>query len=497
MAENQSSNRGSRPAPSALPAEFAAFIEERMAFYGVPGVVVGVHHEGAEQIAAFGVTSVDTRVPVDAGTLFQIGSTSKTFCGTAAMRLVEQGKLDLDAPIRTYLPDLKLADESVAARVTVRHCLTHVGGWVGDWFDNPSDGPDALALAVARMVAVPQSTPLGAIFSYNNAGFYLAGRVIEVLTGMPYEDAIATLVTGPLGLTRTMFFARNAITERFAVGHLVTEPGTAQVARPWELPRAVNAAGGIIADVADQLAYARFHMGDGTAPDGTRLLSEAGLKAMQQPLVSRGRDGDVGVTWHLETVGGVRVVRHGGATNGQLSAFKMAPERQFATAVLTNANRGVELHGDVTKWAFAHYLGARDVEPVAAPMPAAALAEYVGTYAAALGSVTLTQDGDHLVLQYQPHGGFPRPDTPAPPVPPPTRVEFIGTTGYALPTSPLSATGASSSAIRTVPLAGCAGAVAQHGGSNKHGDAGLGRCLQVLTVHSVPLRCTSRQNRIT
>jgi len=428
MAESQSSNQDSRPVPSGIPAEFAAFIEERMAFYGVPGVVVGVHDAGAEQITGFGVTSVDTQVPVDAGTLFQIGSTSKTFCGTAAMRLVEQGKLDLDAPVHTYLPDLKLADESVAARVTTRHCLTHVGGWVGDWFDNPSDGPDALTLAVARMVQVPQIMPLGAIFSYNNAGFYLAGRVIEVLMEMPYEDAIAALVTGPLGLTRTMFFARNAITERFAVGHLVTEPGTAQVARPWELPRAVNAAGGIIADAADQLAYARFHMGDGTAPDGTRLLSEAGLKAMQQPLVSKGRAGDMGLTWHLEEVGGVRVVRHGGATNGQLSAFEMVPERQFAITVLTNANRGVELHGDVTQWALAHYLGVKAAAPEAVPMQPNALAEYAGIYALALATITLTltQNGDGLTLRYEPRGGFPRADTPAPPAPPPTHLEFIG-----------------------------------------------------------------------
>lgn len=428
MPISQTSALASRPAP--LPGEFAAFIEERMAFYGVPGVVVGVYHEGAEQIAAFGMTSVDTQVPVDAGTLFQIGSTSKTFCGTTAMRLVEMGRLDLDAPLRTYLPDLKLADEDVAARVTMRHCFTHVGGWVGDYFEDTSDGPDALALIVERMATVPQVSPLGAIFSYNNAAFYLAGRVIEVITEMPYEQAVQTLVLAPLGLTRTMFFARNAITERFAVGHLVGAEGSgsagAKVARPWELPRAANAAGGIIADAADQLAYARFHMGDGTAPDGTRLLTEAGLKSMQQPLVSKGRAGDMGLTWQLADVGGVKAVFHGGATNGQLSAFEMVPERHFAITVLTNANRGVELHGDVTKWALAHYLDARQEEPEAVPMATDTLAEYAGTYAAALATITLTPEGDHLMLQYQPRGGFPKRDTPPAPAPPPTRVEFIG-----------------------------------------------------------------------
>ena len=101
-----------------------------------PGVAVGLLHEGEEHVAGFGVTSLENPLEVTPDTLFQIGSITKTFTGTAAMRLVERGELDLDAPVRTYLPGLKLSDEDVAARVTMRHLLTHTGGWIGDYFDD-------------------------------------------------------------------------------------------------------------------------------------------------------------------------------------------------------------------------------------------------------------------------------------------------------------------------------------------------------------------------
>ena len=124
-------------ADSAKPADplFRALddkIEAAMARYHVPGVAVGVLHDGGEYVRGYGVTNVDYPLPVDGDTLFRIGSTTKTFTGTAVMRLVEAGKLDLNAPVRRYLPELKLADDSVAARVTVRQLLNHSAGWMGD-----------------------------------------------------------------------------------------------------------------------------------------------------------------------------------------------------------------------------------------------------------------------------------------------------------------------------------------------------------------------------
>ena len=102
-------------------------------------------YQGQEYVRGYGVTNVDYPQPVNGDTLFRIGSTTKTFTGTVVMRLVEQGKLDLDAPVRRYLPALRLADESVAARVTVRQLLNHSAGWLGEDYAGPARGEAALA----------------------------------------------------------------------------------------------------------------------------------------------------------------------------------------------------------------------------------------------------------------------------------------------------------------------------------------------------------------
>jgi CubicO group peptidase (beta-lactamase class C family) len=163
---------------------------ESLERFGVPGAAIGIEHDGAEAVAGSGVTSLENPLDVDAGTLFQIGSITKTVTGTIAMQLVEQGELDLDAPVRRYLPELRLADEDVAERVTMRHLLTHTGGWFGDHFADPSRGDDALERIMAEVAGLPQLAPLGEIWSYCNSGFYIAGRVLEVLTGKPYESAV-------------------------------------------------------------------------------------------------------------------------------------------------------------------------------------------------------------------------------------------------------------------------------------------------------------------
>ncbi len=405
---------------NSLDDDLHAFIAQAMAHYHIPGVAVGVDNNGVQQVGGLGVTNVDHPLAVDERTLYQIGSISKTFVGTTAMRLVEQGKLDLDAPIRTYLPGLKLADAEATERATMRHLLTHTGGWVGDYFDDLGAGDDALAKMIVAMADVPQVAPLGTLWSYNNAGFALAGRIIEVLTGQPFEAAVRSLVLDPLGMKHTYFFARNIVTERFAVGHTITD-GTATVARPWELPRTANPAGGLLSDVLDLLVYARFHMGDGTAQDGARVLSAESLAFMQSPLFSKGSGGAMGLTWMLEDVGGVGTVRHGGGTVGQQTTFVMVPSRNFALAVLTNADRGSELHGEATDWILRRYLGLEDPEPAPLDATADQRAPYAGRYTAAMQDIELTVSDGGFSLQRIPKGGFPNKEVAAPATPPPVR----------------------------------------------------------------------------
>src|SRR3954447_21833402 len=158
-------------------------VAELAAQHDVVGVAVGIFFEGEEHYAFHGVTSVDNPLPVDETTYFQFGSTGKTYTATAMMRLVEQGKVDLDAPVRTYLPEFTLKDESVAERVTVLQLFNHTAGWEGDMMDNTGDGDDALAIYVTRMERLQQVSPLGATVSYNNASLSVAGLIIAKVQG--------------------------------------------------------------------------------------------------------------------------------------------------------------------------------------------------------------------------------------------------------------------------------------------------------------------------
>src|SRR4051812_21322246 len=120
-------------------------VREQMAKWGVPGLTVGIFHEGHVETAGYGITSIETQQPVAPETLFQIGSISKIFTTTLAMTVVDEGKLDLDTPVLHYIPDLPFADETARTTVTVRHVLSHMGGFYGDRFDDQGIGDDALA----------------------------------------------------------------------------------------------------------------------------------------------------------------------------------------------------------------------------------------------------------------------------------------------------------------------------------------------------------------
>ena len=393
--------------PDVLFAELDEFVVARMDALKIPGVAIGVIAGNREHAAGFGVTNIDHPLPVDTDTLFQVGSTTKTFTGTTVMHLVEQGKLDLEAPVRTYLPEFRVADPGVSEAARLRHLVTHTAGWQDAGFVETGDGDDALARSIAGMVNLPQIAPLGRYFSYNNGAVCLAGRVIEAVTGQTYEAAVTDLVLTPLGMARASFFPEAIMTKVFAVGHGAPpdDPnGEPVVLEPWALPRSVNPAGGLVASVNDMLRYARFHLGDGTT-DGKRVLSAESLQRMQTPLGPGGstpglaevRPEGVGVTWNLWSRGGVRIVSHPGGTSGQLSSFFIVPERGFALSVLTNAQRGLLLNFEVTDWALDQFLGLQPPPALrTVPVDQARLAEYSGEYALPDGSEAIRirqQDG--------------------------------------------------------------------------------------------------------
>jgi CubicO group peptidase (beta-lactamase class C family) len=395
------------------------YVKKTMDAKGVPGVALGVLHEGETYTAGFGVTNVDHPLDVTADTLFQIGSITKTFTCTALMRLVEAGKLDLDATVRTYIPGFKVADEEASAGVTVRHLLTHMGGWAGDFFHDTGAGDDALARYVADMCDLEQVAPLGTVWSYNNSGFGVAGRLIELVTEQRFEEALKELVLEPLGLERCFFGAGDVITHRFVVGHQ-GEGSDVSVARPWPLPRYACSMGGIVCPVGDLLRYARFHMGGGTTKDGAEVLKPESLAAMQSPQAQIWGDKEnIGLSWFVRDIDGTRTIGHGGGTTGQISLLTMVPERQFALAVFTNAGSGGALTEDVRRWAIKEYLDLEDDKPEPIESSEEDLAQYIGRYTRPFADIELGMIGGRLIAVMTYKKGFPSEDVPPPPPPPP------------------------------------------------------------------------------
>lgn len=378
-------------------------LSERAERLNVPGAAVGVYLNGEEHYAFHGVTSVDNPLPVDETTLFQFGSTGKTYTATAILRLVEDGKVDLDAPVRTYVPELRLRDADVAEKVTVLQLLNHTAGWDGDYNKNTGEGDDALARYVEGMAHINQVNSLGSVVSYNNASLSLAGRVIEKVTGKTYEQALNDLILAPLGLENTLFFPYDIMTRRFVVGHREQPDGTITVMRPWGMPRGGSPAGGISSTTADQIAWARFHLADGVAKDGTRVLPAERIRSMREPTVECPGSalGDaIGISWILRDEDGVRIVEHGGDTIGQHSEFLMVPERDFAVTVLTNSDGGgPRLNSQMVKWALEAYLGVTEPEPEVIVAEPAKLAEYTGTYETIAVIVEVTAGEGQLVVK--------------------------------------------------------------------------------------------------
>ena len=380
--------------------EFVATTATRL---GIPGVAVGVWADGREHYACHGVTSVDNPLPVDPDTLYLLGSITKTYTATTLLRLVADGRVELEAPVRHYVPELRLKDEQAAAQVTVLQLLNHTAGLDWGLIANFGEGDDALAGYVARMAELDLIGPPSARTSYSQAGYNLAGRIIEKVTGLTYERAVASLVLEPLGLQHSFFARDDIMTRRFAVGHNLDQDGTLSIARLWRRSRGDNPGGGLASSVADQLRWAQFHLGDGRTERGDRILPAEVLGRMRQPTARLRAStlGDaIGIAWFLREVDGVGTVGHGGSANGQFAELLTVPERDFAVVALSNAGPdGTNCNQAVVRWALQAYLGVTDRDPQPLPYDPARARELVGNYEIDAMTATIGTDGSRLRLE--------------------------------------------------------------------------------------------------
>ncbi|HZM82958.1 MAG TPA: serine hydrolase [Candidatus Limnocylindrales bacterium] len=365
--------------------------------HSVPGAVLGILRlrpggEGSDELveAAYGVLNKDTGVEVTTDSVFQIGSITKVWTATVALQLVDEGRLDLDAPIADVLPELELSDKDVTSRVTLRHLLTHTSGIDGDVFTDTGRGDDCLERYVAGLSGVAQNHPLGATWSYCNSGYSLTGRIIERLTGGTWDAALREKLFTPLGLRRTVTLPEEALLHRAAVGH-VTPPGGEPTRAPvWQLPRSAGPAGLISSTVADVLAFARLHLTGGVGADGQRLLSEASAQAMTELQAELPDKYSLGDSWGLGWIrfgwNGSRLIGHDGNTIGQSAFLRLLPEAGLAVTLLTNGGHSRDLYEDLYREIFAELAGVempRTLEPPAQPVTPPVtvdVSRHLGTY---------------------------------------------------------------------------------------------------------------------
>jgi CubicO group peptidase (beta-lactamase class C family) len=311
--------------------EMVRIVEASMKEQGVPGVSLGVIKDGQIQTRSLGVTSVDDPRPVTDDTLFLISSLSKTFNATAAMTLVQQGKLDLDAPVRRTLPDFRVQDEEVSATVTLRHLLTQSAGWEATY--NVGEGDGALARWMPTMKDNIQLSPPGRVWSYSNPSAALAGRMIEVVTGMEFRDAMRALVLDPIGLDRTTLHVYEMLTYPVAAPHRAGPGGKPVVVRPYNRGSSLPA-GGVNSSIKSLMKYIAFHLGEHDG-SGAGAISRATRRSMTEPQLRKEPSGEeMGLGFHLRTLNGVRTAAHGGASGTGFLTF--VPDRRFGFAVLTN-----------------------------------------------------------------------------------------------------------------------------------------------------------------
>ncbi len=391
----------------------------------VPGVAVAVVR-GADTVgvAGFGVRAAGRPEPVTADTLFPLASCTKGFTAAVLATLVDDGKLGWDDPVRTHLPDFRLADPASDGLVTLRDLLSHrtgVGGHDLLWYRAPWTLDETLRRA-ARLA--PEGPFRGSYF-YNSTNVIAAGRAAAAVGGKPWDRLVRERLTGPLGMADVAFTTAEA--ERFADRALPHDrAGRVTDTHPFAEP---NPAGSLHATARGLTAWLKFHLADGQA-NGRQLVSAKQLRETRRPHTPMPLDdpgigptypdavqASYGLGWVLFDRRGSPVLAHGGQIDGFRAVLLLLPWQRVGVAVLANLDKSlmpvalaytladVALGGADRDWD-AHFQKVEAERDAVPPLPAGAtptlpLDRYAGTYSdPAFGEATVAVEGAGLVFSW-------------------------------------------------------------------------------------------------
>jgi len=323
-----------------------AYIESEMQEANLPGLALGIV-QGDQTVYLKGYGNTGTGADVTPQTPFLIGSTGKSFTALAIMQLVEDGRVELDAPVQRYIPWFRVTDNDDFASITVRHLLNHTSGIstaAGLEYVYEDTGEDALERRVRSLADKELSQPVGAGFQYSNANYETLGLIVQVVSGQSYDEYIAEHILKPLNMNDSFLSPVAAREHGAADGHRFWfgQP------IPFEMPynRALIPAGLWWSSAQDLTHYLIAQLNAGQY-EGMSLLSPAGIKLLHQPAVHTPENPIIaeewyGMGWFIRKSNSLTTISHAGSTPNFHANLVLIPEGQWGIVLLMNGENGLQ-----------------------------------------------------------------------------------------------------------------------------------------------------------
>lgn len=342
--------------PQALESYLDEFIIKKMAEYHIPGLVIVMVKDGAVFISkGYGYANLEKKIPVKPDeTVFRAGSVSKLFTATAAMQLHEQGKLDLNTNVNEYLKLFKL-EENYPKPVTMADLLTHTAGFRGRAF-GVLTRKESERRPLGEFLATnmpPRSLPPASVINYSNHGFYLAGHLVEVISGLPFDQYVADNILRRLGMNKSSFGRPAELLPFLAKGYSYRN-GNHQVV-PAEYPIPLSSPAGSLIATADDMARFMIAQLQGGHYGNQRILNESTCREMQkQQFTNDPRLPGACYGFYEYHDYNQRAILHDGDVSGFSSRLFLLPDRNLGFFVCNNTGNS-RLRMELTDHLLSHY----------------------------------------------------------------------------------------------------------------------------------------------